>query len=279
MSDIGTLVRPAGELSLSLNGRALTGPVAPTKMRIALGLWGDCGCGKTTLAATAPGIKLWIQFDSDGTLSLAGRNDILLYDVSADTHHSMVKFDTDNPLGLDTFLKDNPQVETVVIDSVTAFTYLGLQHAVAINKNSSMREPGKHGYGQRNGIIQRSINAMIQITAKYNRHVIFIMHEAGPNMDDEGRIIDIPMAVNKGVANHLGIRLNEIWHMIDNGKERRIAVRPCRQRKPMKSRMFDTGKDMDFMWRYSPTTMEGGTIAGWFNAWRDGNGAKLALPK
>ena len=44
----------------------------PTDMlaRMSMILWGDAGCGKTTLAATAPGRKLFIALDPDGDMSI-----------------------------------------------------------------------------------------------------------------------------------------------------------------------------------------------------------------
>ena len=40
-------------------------------MRVSMMLWGSAGCGKTTFANTAPGKRLYINFDPDGTSSLA----------------------------------------------------------------------------------------------------------------------------------------------------------------------------------------------------------------
>ena len=274
------MMRPGGASSLSLiiDGRTLTGPTS-TNMRIALGLWGDSGSGKTTLAATAPGVKLWIQFDPDGVLSLAGRDDIIVLDVSTEPHGFVKKFESDNPMGLDNWLRDHPEVETVVIDSLTSYAFLALQNAVASTPRSSLERPGIPGYSYRNTVVLRLVTTLMKLTHKHNRHVIFITHEAAPEMDDNGNTTGITMALNKGAANQLGMKLNEMWHLSDNGKSHTIAVRPVRMRRPMKTRMWDAQKAPEFEWKFNPVTREGGTIAQWFETWRAGGGAKLALPK
>jgi energy-coupling factor transporter ATP-binding protein EcfA2 len=57
-------------------------PPTAEDMQLSMLLWGDSGSGKTTLAATAPGIKLYLLFDPNGDLSLAGRSDVLVLNLS-----------------------------------------------------------------------------------------------------------------------------------------------------------------------------------------------------
>jgi hypothetical protein len=265
-------------VSITLDNRILTGPATTANMRIALGLWGDSGSGKTTLAATAPGVKLWIQFDPDGVLSLAGRDDVLVLDVSAEPHGFVKKFESDNPLGLDKFLQEHPEVETVVIDSVTSYAFLALQNAVSNTLRATLERPGIPGYSYRNTVVLRMIVSLMKLTHKHNRHVIFITHEASPETDDDGNITSITLALNKGASNQLCMKLNEVWHLRDDGKTHTLSVRPCRQRRPMKTRMFDAQLTPEFNWVYNPITHKGDTIAGWFNAWKTGGGAKMPLP-
>ena len=66
--------------------------------------------------------------------------------------------------------------------------------------------------------------------------------------------------------------------MSDTGLERRIAIRPCRSRKPMKTRMFDASGAPEFVWHYNTITADGEGIAEWFRAWQEGGGKKLPLP-
>jgi len=81
------------------------------------------------------------------------------------------------------------------------------------------------------------------------------------------------------MVNQVGLSINEIWWMNDTGKERRIAVRPVRQRKPMKTRMFALDNLGEFLWKYNPDTWTGDGIETWFQQWKAGNGKKIPLPK
>ncbi len=69
-------------MEVMLGNRTL-GAVDLSSTRVALLLWGASGCGKTTLASTAPGTKLWILFDQDGANSLAGRDDYVVLDLTS----------------------------------------------------------------------------------------------------------------------------------------------------------------------------------------------------
>ena len=46
-----------------------------TQLPVNCMLWGKSGSGKTSLASSAPGRKLFIQFDNAGHISLIGRDD------------------------------------------------------------------------------------------------------------------------------------------------------------------------------------------------------------
>jgi len=74
------------------------------------------------------------------------------------------------------------------------------------------------------------------------------------------------------------VKLSEIWNMTDTGRERRIAVRNCRARKPMKSRMFITSEESEFIWHYDADKQEGEGIAQWYERWSQNGGKKIDLP-
>ena len=247
--------------------------------RISMMLWGDAGCGKTTLAATAPGKKLFILMDPDGDLAVASRDDCEVLDLSAQPYAQVIeKFRSPDPYGLEAYLREHTNVQTVVWDSVTAYSYMALQEAVAKNNRSSMEQPGMHGYQWRNASVLRAATALMTITKRLNRNVIFVTHEAAPDRNEQGAVTSVTMALSEGTANQVGLRLNEVWWMNDNGKERTIAVRPCRLHKPMKSRMWDA-QAPEFVWKFDARDHKGDGIAQWFDAWKKGGGRKLALPK
>lgn len=241
-------------------------------------IWGDSGSGKTTLAATAPGKKLFIMFDPGGDLSLTDRDDVAVLNLSAESATSVVtKFRTSDPYDLDKILKSRPDIETVVVDSMTTLAYAALQFSVSASKNSSLEVPGMHGYTYRNAVVLRVAVAIMRICAMNKRHLILITHEGSEDRNEEGVVLSVTMALSNNMANQIGLRFNEVWHLADNGKDRVIAVRPCRLRKPMKTRLFDATQP-EFTWHYDPNTHVGDGIADWYHVWQAGKGKKLPLP-
>ena len=265
-------------MEITLGQRILTG-VSGVDLRLALLLWGDAGCGKTSLASTAPGVKLWVQFDPDGVLSLSGRDDIIVLDLSGDKHTVVDALKKDDPIGLEKLLKDHPEIETVVVDSLTALAVLATENAVA-NVNSATNEnPGLKGYGHRNAVTLRIITAFMRLTKRLNKHIIFISHEDTATVDDKGIVQFITMALGGKQVNQIALALSEVWWLADTGKEHRIAVRPCRNRKPMKTRMFDATSSPEFVWKYDVNKWSGDGIDTWFQSWKKNEGRKLSLPK
>ena len=242
-------------------------------------LWGDSGSGKTTLAATAPGLKLFIMFDPGGDLSLTARSDVYVLNLSGEGATAvMTKFRSADPYDLDKFLTQRPDVTTVVVDSVTSLAYMALQEAVQrAGGRSTLEQPGMHGYTYRNGSVLRMIVAIMRLCAKHSRHLILITHENSGDRNEEGVIQSVTMSLSDSVANQVGLRFNEVWHVSDTGVERRIAVRPCRLRRPMKTRLFNAVQP-EFIWHYDPDTQIGEGISDWYHAWQEAGGTKLALP-
>src|SRR3954464_7474680 len=100
-------------------------PPNAAQMQLSMLIWGDSGSGKTTLAATAPGKKLILLFDPGGDLSLAGRKDVLVLNLTNDTPlRIMSQFKSADPYNLSKVLNDHPEIETVMVDSVTALSYV-----------------------------------------------------------------------------------------------------------------------------------------------------------
>lgn len=249
-------------------------------MQLRILLWGDSGSGKTTLAATAPGHKLFILLDPGGDLSLADRSDVATLNLTGVSAISMMtQMRMADPYGLGKVLAARPDIETVVVDSMTALAYAALQEAVtkAGGSRISIEQPGINGYTYRNASVLRMTVAIMQICALHKRHLILITHEGSAEHNEAGVITSITMALSDGVANQVGLRFNEVWWLCDTGKERHIAVRPCRARKPIKTRMFDATK-AEFRWDYDANTLKGEGIATWFEAWKKNGGKKLTLP-
>jgi hypothetical protein len=255
-------------------------PPSAEHMQLSMLLWGDCGSGKTTLASTAPGTKLYMLFDPNGHVSLAGRSDVLVINLSAESPTKvMAQFRAADPYNLGKVLQERPDIETIVVDSITALSYIALQEAVsrAGGAKISMEQPGMQGYTYRNASMLRITVAVMRICSLHKRHLILVTHEGTGERDPEGHITSVTMALSEGVANQVGLRFNEVWHVTDTGSEHRIAVRPCRMRKPMKTRMFSADKP-EFVWHYNPDTQEGDGIADWYRVWQSGEGKRMPLP-
>ena len=243
-------------------------------------IWGDSGAGKTTLAATAPGKKLLVLFDPGGDLSLADREDVLVLDLSAmPTLQVMAQFRSADPYGIGKLLDARPDIETVIVDSMTALAYIALKEAVqrAGGARTSLEQPGMNGYAFRNASLLRMTVALMQICAGHKRHLILVTHEGAEDRNEEGIVLSVTMALSSSVANQVGLRFNEVLHLRDDGKDRWIAIRPCRLRKPMKTRMF-LPTASEFRWTYNPDTREGDGIAKWYAQWQASKGKKIPIP-
>lgn len=265
-------------MEIKLGARILNAPNTNDFVFSAL-IWGQSGCGKTTLASTAPGVKLWVLFDPGGTTSLIGRDDVVVLDLSAEKHDVVTRFKEDDPFGLSRTLKEHPEIETVILDSITAVAEIATENAVAHVKSAELESPGMKGYGHRNALTLRVVTALMRIASRMGRNFIAIAHEDSPDKDEKGNILQITTAIGGKMTNQIGMKLSEIWWMSQtDAGERRIAVRPARMRRPMKSRMFDLSGPAEFVWKYNPNTWSGDGIEAWIKKWKENDGRKLAVP-
>ena len=262
--------------AIMVGGIPLVSPKADN-MQLYMLIWGDSGSGKTTLAATAPGKKLFVMLDPGGELSLTDRDDIGVLNLTTESPTKLItQFASADPYQIGKLLVARPDIETVVIDSMTTLAYVALQNSVMINK-STIERPGMHGYTYRNASVLRATVSLLKLCSEHKRNLILITHEGSADRNDEGSVLSVTMALSEGVANQVGLRFNECWHLSDTGTERRIAVRPCRLRKPMKTRLFGADKP-EFVWHYNSDTQVGEGIADWYHAWQSSGGKRLPLP-
>ena len=84
-------------------------------------IWGAAGCGKTLLASTAPGKKLWLLFDPNGadTLNISPeRDNCTVVDLSKQACNIIAQGCVENPFGIEQYLKDNT-FDTVVMTELS----------------------------------------------------------------------------------------------------------------------------------------------------------------
>lgn len=265
-----------------------------TLMRSVIMLWGEAGVGKTTFAATMPGDKLWLSMGDNEHVSVQSRKDVYvakLYDLTLETFFRQGQ--GDDPFGLDKYLSEHENVVSVVCDSLTALAFRALQKAVKIDKcgasnkfTPSMETPGLSAYGARNAIVFEVLTGLLRVTAKHNVHILITAHEDDPTMVEGQDVIDyVGVMLGGKIVTNAAWRLSEIWYMWQErtgNKEMRLAFRPTRKRKPMKTRMFRTDDAPDFILQYTPYKSDDApgqmTIASWLEELEKTGGHKLALP-
>lgn len=249
--------------------------------RFSLLLWGLAGAGKTTLACTAPGDILLINFDPEGHVVIAGKPGVHVLDFSQQPDDYVIKFKEQDPLGLSRYLRENPNIKTVVVDSLTSFAQSALDHGVVDASGTrqhagsvTFEDPGFGGYGRKLRWTLALVQRLLRVTGAFGRNVIFIAHEDMPTKDKKGEITGITLMLGSSLTGEIPYKLSEIWHMMDTGKARRLLVRPGRMRAPMKSRMFHADKNIECVIKPDHET----TLADWFDQWQANGFRKIELP-
>lgn len=249
--------------------------------RMTMLIWGPSGVGKTTLACTAPGKKLLICFDFDGEDSVSWWDDVDVEVLSAVPNAFMEKNKSqNNPLGLADKMKN---YDTIIVDSLTNVSFKALMLGVDTTKNATAERPGLQAYGVRNALVIQLVKNMLAFTSKYNKHCIFIAHEDAPQVDDNGVVQLITLSLGGKLADPVALDISEVWNMSSPGAGRspRIMIRPARNKKPCKTRMFQTNGDVEFDWIFNadePTEKGNMRIDDWFNQWVTGGRRKIPLP-
>jgi hypothetical protein len=223
-------------------------------------IWGPSGAGKTTLAATAPKRMVWLQFDPGGTRTLNLDENHIVLDLSAETGGIITKLTNKNPLKIEDFLKANPDVRTLVLDSITTMSEIALTKSIQESKGATRQLPGIPAYGWRNTIMLQVVQQLLSTCKTYNVNLIIIAHEGAAEKDEVTGRLFISFVAGGNLQNLIPLRFDEVWYLEDSGKERRVYVRANPNKKPMKSRIFNTATGEYFVWKYDPATGKGITI-------------------
>lgn len=267
--------------AITIGGVAAT-PAKQRVGRLSLLIWGAAGVGKTTLAATLPGRILHICYDPEGAQSLMGFDNVDTVDLSDSSSALVEQFKSErNPLGLKDAIG---KYDSIIFDSLTNIEDKTLTHGITQTKGATVERPSPGAYGVRSSLIIRLIKNVLSVTRQAGIHVAFIAHEADAVTDDAGLVTEISLSLGGKLPGKVGIDISEVWSVYDTGKERRVAVRPVRKRKPMKSRMFVLSGDAEFTWTYDAEkpnddpSNDGMRISDWWDTFQKNEGVKIPLP-
>lgn len=250
-------------------------------------LWGPPKSGKTTFLMTLPGKKLIINIDPDGWLSVKKRKDMKVMDLAGFKFDEIIRYGM-GPLA--TQIEQNEDFgpgDSLIFDSLTSYGQSALQTAVqkgigGSNKwKPTIEEPGLSAYGARTQYIVSTTRTLLRVTSKKRMHCWFTSHEDTPTTNNQGDYLFQTMLMSENAINQTGLAISEIWYIAKMDKLRRVAIAPCRGKKPMGSRMFTMEKEPEFTLKYDPSkdNDQPHSISTWWKQWLENDEAQLELPK
>lgn len=270
--------------SLSALGTVPLIPISNRERTLKMCIWGNVGAGKTPLAATMPGKKLWLNFDPDGDSTITHRDDVMVVDFSKEDPQYVEKFRDPNPMNIGKLMEQNG-INSCVFDSATAFSMNALQYGVEHaskmrqHRDATLEDPGYGGYGRRKVWTTLAVQNVLRECNRRKIHFCVVSHEDTPDKDNEGQIVNITMMLGSDLAEKVGLQISEIWHLRDTGDKRIISLRPFGRRKPIRTRMFDTEKVSQIEWKYDIDVADDKqpehTIAGWYARWQKNKYEKI----
>lgn len=269
-------------MTIKLAGDVQIVPASEVPPNMAILLWGEAGAGKTTLACTGPGNKLLCNFDPRGPTSVAFRSDTSVADYSSHGTKIVEEFKKSDPFGLSKVLDE---YDTLILDSLTTVGDLTVARGIELNagtipgKGAMVERPSPAAYQARNNLILALVSNLLRLCNSLNKHLIVIAHEGAKEKDDNNNVVSIPMYLGGQLPAQVGVRFSEIWALYELNKKKHVAIRPCRNRGPVKTRMFVTTGEPEFPWQYDPETDKGMTIAQWHEQWLKSGKRKIPLPK
>lgn len=261
-----------------------------TAPRLALLLWGQSGVGKTTWAATAPGDKLWVSFGDQEHGPVVHRSDVSVMDCSMYRPEEIfLRVKESDPFGLDAYLAQHEEIETVVVDSITVIEQLALDKAVnaGVGKSTkftpTIEVPGFSAYAGRNQNLLLVVRSFLKVTAKHAVHIVMTAHERDP-LEEEGQVVR-RIALGGQLIGKVTSMLSEVWSLrqeVSRKRDRIITTRVSGGRRPMKTRMFSQKGGASFIVNYDPDKPDNAkgqiTLAGLFDQWSEARYQRIPVP-
>jgi len=213
--------------------------------RLAGLIWGEAKTGKTTWAMSLPGKKLLINFDPDGYLSVAHRDDIDILDLAPLPPGEQI---TEGKKAATYIINNKDKYTSVVVDSLTAIVIASLYDAIAKGVGKSMvfapslETPGLAAYGARNNNASDIVGKILRATAQTKMNCFFIAHSDDPEYDAAGKtIVQHTILAPAKVRMQSTFAVSEIYHLaLASGNRRTVYLAPFGEKRPMGSRIFDT---------------------------------------
>jgi len=235
-----------------------------------------------------PGRILYVMIDPDGDESLPELPErikvIRLYTYSDAEIIRLLENKIPTHL-----IKNADTYDSCVIDSTTSIGRCALNDAIdkevgaskSENFKPSLDAPGQAAYGSRTQHTINIINKVLRATASVGKHCWFTAHEDEMKTNSKGEPLYATLTMSGKAINGSGLNVSEIWHMRMKDKKWHISIAPCRNRRPMGSRMFDITGEPEFQLKFDPDLGpdQPHSIATWFNKYQDGGRKKLPLPK
>lgn len=256
-------------------------PLRARPPRVSMFLWGLPGCGKTHFANTAPGKKLWINFDDSGLSSLGSDESVLVKDYTTEHDSCVNQVKEADPFGIERAIRDDPSINTIIVDSVTAFVSRAVAYSAGHKHaaGSVFENPGPAGYGFRNRFTLGLCKSVLLATAKHDRHCILIGHEDTPTMSSDNKVVqEITVLLGGSLKAEVPSQISEVWHMRESNFTRYIEVRQVGLHKPIKTRMFDASQRSEFEVS-NKTNSSLVTLSALVDKWKENNYNKIPLPK
>lgn len=244
-------------------------------------VWADAKVGKSTWLMSLPGNKLIVNFDPDGFMSFAHREDVSVLDLAPLPPREAI---SQAEKAASYIVENKDAFTSVVLDSATTLTSVALQDAVARKVGASalftptIDAPGLQGYGARNNNVNSVMDRLFRATAQANMHFFITAHSDDPEYDKKGEnILQQTVMLSAKIRNQAGLKVSEIWHMELASQGRRfVYLAPYGVKKPMGSRIFDTTRVPKFQLSYDidkDDAEQPHALANIFAAW-DQNGRR-----
>lgn len=246
-------------------------------------LWGDAKAGKTTYAMSLPGKKLIINFDPDGFVAVAHRDDFDVLDLSQLDAQTAIEQARKAAVYI---IENADAYNTVILDSLTTLAEASLHSAIARSIGASAHfkpsidAPGLAGYGARNNAFNDVVSRILRATAQTKMHCFYLAHTDDPEYDKKGEnIVQQTIMLSAKMRNTSALKVSEVWHMTCNDSNTRtVYLAPFGVKKPMGSRMFDMKTVPKFTLSYTPDkddSEQPHALANIYNTWVAGGMVKL----